>query len=197
MNEIFGVLLLAFFAYNPVLIRAAGLDSAERMSRDARRVPVAGAVIVCSAFVSHILTFSVLTYFLPLLGIAPTTATDGTVAVFATLGVTLAMEYASKRWLPQVRDILGGSIFTFGYNSASVGIVLLSRTAGSNFGKSLVYCLAFSASVVIMYFLINFWRSHLKEHRLPKTMRGAPILFLLLGLVAMVLEGYAGVSLPG
>lgn len=195
MNEIFGVLILAFLASNSVLIRSAGLDSAERLSRRARTMVLTSAVIVCTALLSHVISFVILTFLLPLVGIGASTVTDGVIIVFSTLTVTVAEEQAVKRWLPQVRRALGGGMFDIGYNSASVGIVLLSRAASTNFGKSLLYCLAFSASVVIMYFLIYFWRGSLKEHRLPRVMRGTPILLLLLGLAAMALEGYTGGAL--
>lgn len=196
MNELFGILILAFFASNSVLIRSAGLDSAERLSRRSHTMVLTSAVIVCTALLSHIISFVILTFLLPLVGIGASTVTDGVIIVFSTLTVTVAEEQALKRWLPQVRRAFGGSMFYIGYNSASVGIVLLSRAASTNFGKSLLYCLAFSASVVIMYFLIYFWRDSLKEHRLPRVMRGAPILLLLLGLAAMALEGYTGGTLP-
>ncbi len=196
MNELFGVLILAFLASNSVLIRSAGLDSAERLSRRPRTMVLTSAVIVCTALLSHIISFVILTFLLPLVGIGASTVTDGVIIVFSTLTVTVAEEQASKRWLPQVRRALGGSMFDIGYNSASVGIVLLSRAAATDFGKSLLYCIAFSASVVIMYFLIYFWRNSLKEHRLPRVMRGTPILLLLLGLAAMALEGYTGGALP-
>lgn len=196
VNEILGALFLAFFTSNAVLTRSAGLDSTERFSREPTRIPVFAAAISLSSIVSHIISFVMIVYVLPLFGVGASTLADGVVVVMAVLASSTALDAVVNHWLPKFEKPFGQDIFSIGYNSAVAGIVLLSRAASTNFGKSIIYCLSFSASVIFMYYIISVLRSDLKEHRIPETFRGAPILFILLGLAAMVLGGYAGASLP-
>lgn len=195
-TEILGALFLAFFASNALLSRSAGLDSAERFSRGKSPFLPLAVVIVFSAFVSHLISFAVLNLMMPAFGVSPSTLLDGTVIVFSTIASSAALEAASNKWLPKLADLFGGNMFTVGYNSAVAGIVLLSRAASTDFGKSIIYCAAFSAAVVIMYAALSAWRLDIKEYRLPRAFRGAPILFILLGLAAMVFGCYSGAALP-
>lgn len=196
INEIIGALFLAIFAANSVLIRSAGLDSAERFTRDRRHFLYYAAVITVSALTADIIASVSLLYMLPAIGINASTLLDGVVIVFSVLFSSAVLTAVIRYKLPTVLKRLGGEVFSIGYNSAVAGIVLLCRAATTDFGKSIIYCAVFSTSVVLTYCLISVWRHDLKEHRVSNAFRGAPILILLMGLAAMVLQGYVGIVLP-
>lgn len=196
-NEILGILFLSFFSANSVLIRSAGLDSAERLSREPHRVPIFAAVITVSSIISNAMAEAVLIYIIPIFGITPSTLLDGTVIVLCVIAAAAAGEQLVKRRIPDLPEKMPeGEIFTVGCNSAVAGIVLLCRAATTEFDKSIIYCAVISASVVLVYYAISLWRLDLRQHKLADAFRGAPILFIMLGLAAMVLEGYGGITLP-
>lgn len=197
MTELAGALFLAFFASNSVLTRSAGLDSAERFSRTPHRTLAFAAAITLSAIAADSISFLVLHDVLPIFGIGASTLLDGVVIVLSALVTAVTAEIIVRRFVPQFLKLLGGEVFSVGYNSSVTGIVLLCHANAAELDKSIIYCLIFSASVVIMYAAISVWRLDIKEHKLPGAFRGAPILFILLGLAAMVMQGYAGASLPG
>lgn len=196
MNEVIGALFFAVFAANSVLIRSAGLDSAERFSRDKQYLLYYSAIITASALAADMIAFTLLLYVLPAIGVNASTLLDGVVIVLSVLVSSVAIEAVIKYRLPAVLEKLGGEVFSVGYNSAVAGIVLLCRAESTDFGKSIIYCVIFSASVVIVYYLISIWRLDIKEHRLTDAFRGAPVLFLLMGLAAMVFQGFVGMEIP-
>lgn len=195
-NELLGALFLAFFAGNTLLSRSAGLDSAERFSRDPKRVWITAAVLTVSSVIADIVSYAVLIYVLPVVGLSSSTLLDGTVIVLSVLAGSSCLELAADRFMPSLKERFGGEIFSIFFNSATVGIVLLCRAYSKGFVGSLADCVIISASLAVMLYLVSVWRVTICEHRLDGIFRGAPIYFILLGLAAMVLEGYSGIMLP-
>lgn len=194
--EIAGTLFTAAFTSNAVLAGFAGLDSAERFSRSKKRLGAFAVLIAASAIIADIASFILIMYALPKINIASSTLTDGTVAVLASLFASALIGALSEKFLPGLSEAAGGETLSVGYNSAVVGIVLLCRAHSASLEENLVFCIIYTLAVLATFALLSVWRDDIKEHKVPRAFSGAPILFVILGLAAMVLHAYAGIDLP-
>lgn len=181
-TELLAYSFFAVFTANAVLMRSAGLDSVDVGTRGTRNLLPLSLGTAFSALATSIIVGGILAL------TGPSTLLDATLTVLVSLFVSYAVDAVfhllgdkkERKWLM--------------FNSAVCGIVLLARASSTEFVKSLIYTALFSVSVAVTYAVIAHLREDMREHDIPHAFRGAPSFLILLGLCAMALLGFEGVS---
>ena len=183
-TELLAYVFFTMFTANAALVRSAGLDSVDAVTRGTKSVLPMSVGIAFSSAVTNVIVYAIL----KLSG--STTLLDATVTVLSALFVSYASDFVYRK--------LGGKDKSehkwLMFNSATCGVVLLARAHTTVFLDSLICTVIFSVSVAVTYAVIAHIRTDMRERDIPRAFRGAPSFLLLLGLCAMALLGFEGVE---
>lgn len=182
-NEILAALFFAVFTSNALLVHSAGIDSVDKYARERRALLITAALTA----ISSVLTYAAVYAVVRVIG-KSSTLIDATLVVLSSLLISFAANAG-------LRALRGGAEWRhLMFNSAVCGIVLLARSRSREPVPGIIYTLIFTAAVMATAAVVGTMRADIANKRVPRAFRGAPILFLMLGLAAMALYGFAGVA---
>lgn len=116
--------------------------------------------------------------------------------LLVTILVYLATYYLAKKYLPQhfenIKEML--PIVTFNTAMFSVFYIVYNRLQGSAFGagRGIAYALGTGAGYTFALLVIFYAKKRLHMSPIPKSLRGAPILLIYLGLLSLAIYGMLG-----
>lgn len=190
--ELAGVALAALLSENFVLVSSMGIGTRTRSFRDPVDALRSGycltAVMVLSALFSWLADYLVLSRF----------GWQHFRLLFLTLlitGITAGLRAFLRACLPELFRRVDGNLSAVPTNCAALGSALLIAQRGYSLGSALLFALFGGLGAAAALASFASLREEVSFDHCPKCFRGAPILFLTAGLMALSLVGFYGLHL--
>ena len=104
------------------------------------------------------------------------------------------VELAVKKSAPALYQALGIYLPLITTNCAVLGVALLTSLEDMSFVKTLVYGFGSAAGFTLVMLMFAGLRERLALARVPAPFSGAPVSFILAGLLALAFMGFSGMS---
>jgi electron transport complex protein RnfA len=185
------LLVGAVLVNNFVLVQFLGLCPFVGVSRrlpDALAMGLATSfVMACAAAVCHLLDRYVL---------QPRDLGVFSIVVFVFVIAALVqfVERMLRATSPLLHEVLGLYLPLITTNCAVLGLVLLVQRDGLSLADTLVFAVGAAAGFTLVMALFAALRERLAEHRIPAPFRGAPVVLVTAGILALAFMGFQGVG---
>jgi len=103
-------------------------------------------------------------------------------------------EMAVRKMSPALYQVLGIFLPLITTNCAVLGIALLNVQEGNGFVESLLYGFGSALGFTLVMVLFAGMRERLALAHVPKTFAGAPIAFIVAGLLSLAFMGFSGLA---
>ena len=91
-------------------------------------------------------------------------------------------------WIPEYPSL---RVFL---NSAALGIVILTLESGGDTAQAILSALGLGLGVTVLLVLVQAIESRPETNLVPAWLRGMPLQFMTLGMIALALRGFAGIG---
>ncbi|HDQ46111.1 MAG TPA: RnfABCDGE type electron transport complex subunit A [bacterium] len=199
----------AILISNFVLSRFLGICPYIGVSRQMDSAVGMGLAVIFVMAIASAVTWVIYTYFLMpthanilfiLFGKEGQSPTDLTFLqtitfIFVIASLVQFVEMVIQKTSPGLHRSLGIYLPLITTNCAVLGVSFLNIDSGYNFMESLVNGMASGIGFTLALVLMAGLREKLETARVPKAMQGAPIAFVMAGLMALAFMGFSGLSL--
>jgi electron transport complex protein RnfA len=116
------------------------------------------------------------------------------VFVFVVAALVQGVEIVLRATTPVLHAALGIYLPLITTNCAVLGVVLLTQQVGLGLAATVLYAAGAAAGFTLVIALFAALREGLVESRIPAAFRGAPIVFVTAGILALAFMGFQGVG---
>ncbi len=102
--------------------------------------------------------------------------------------VDLAVAGRAHSWIPE------HLVLRVFLNSAALGIVILTLEGSGDHARAIVSALGLGLGVTVLLVLVQAIESRPETNLVPVWLRGMPLQFMTLGMIALALRGFAGIG---
>ena len=190
--ELMGVALAALLSENFILVNCMAIGTRTKSFRDPVDALRTGAcltvVMVLGALFSWLIDFLVITRF---------GWQHYRLLVLAMLipGIVAALRRFLRACLPELSRRLDGNLASISTNCAALGCALLISQRSYGLGTALVFAFCGGLGVTVALASFASLKDEVGFDSCPRCFRGAPILFITAGLMALSLVGFYGLHL--
>jgi electron transport complex protein RnfA len=185
------IFLVTLLINNIVLTRFIGLCSFFGISSNLRNSAMMGMAVTFVAVSSSAVTWFVNHFLLTPLGIQymRIAAFILVIASFVQL-----VEIIMRKTMPRFYSAFGIYLPLITVNCAILAVNLINFDEGYSLPASLVSGLATGLGYTLAIVLLAGTRERLAYEQLPRSLQGAPIAFIVAGLLALSFQGFAGIG---
>lgn len=190
--ELAGVALAALLSENFILVNCMGIGTRQESFQDPVDALRSGycltVVMVLSALISWLCDYFILDHF---------GWEHFRVLVLALLvpGLVAGLRAFIRACLPELSRRIDGNLAAVSTNCAAMGAALLIAQRSYDLGSALLFALCGGVGVTVALASFASLRGEVSFDSCPRAFRGAPILFLTAGLMALALVGFYGLHL--
>ncbi len=140
--------------------------------------------------------FSILAYFFDRLVFTPLSLGYMRTFLFTILlcGGVKICENVLKTRFPSLYERFGISFDEVCFSSVFLGVMLLCTSSGYGFLGAIFFGIFSGAGYILASVLFAAVRENLQYTNCPKALRGEPMLFITLGLIALAFMGFSGIK---
>ncbi len=181
----------AVLAENLVFTRFLGTSSYFRDTRDVKSAVRSGAAVGIALAASTVLAWIFDTLVISLLGLEYMRT-----FLFVLLlcgGVKISKNVLGKRF-PEAYARLGISFDAVCFSSAFLGVMLLVVNYSYGFFEALFFGIFSGVGYILSSLILSAIRENLEYTDCPRFLKGEPMLFITLGLIALVFMGFSGMK---
>ena len=189
--QLAGLALAALLSENFVMVNCLGIGTRTQAFRD----PIEGwrtgfgltLVLVCSGLLSRGVDLILLQARMEYLRLL----------AFALLvpAASVALRWLIRLFLPELSRRIEGPLRAVSSNAAALGAVLMASQRGYGLGQTFIFTLFGGLGVTAAMMSFAGLREEVSFESCPRPFRGAPILFITAGLMALSLVGFYGLNL--
>jgi electron transport complex protein RnfA len=189
--DLLSIFLVTLLINNIVLTRFIGLCSFFGISSNLRNSAMMGMAVTFVAVSSSAVTWFVNRFLLTPLGIQymRIVAFILVIASFVQL-----VEIIMRKTLPRFYSAFGIYLPLITVNCAILAVNLINFDEGYSLPASLVSGLATGLGYTLAIVLLAGIRERLAYEQLPRSLQGAPIAFIVAGLLALSFQGFMGIG---
>lgn len=184
--ELLITLFTVLFAENAVFVFMYGIDELEILTDDRRKMVIFGVFFLLSTLISDIIIIFIETYILPNLR-------DTLIIIIpmVSFAVVCGMSFTLSKLKPELCSELKPFVPVFGVNTASAGIIYESAVGVTDISDAFLAALLSVVGVFLSALIFVGIKDRIVKETLPRAMKGVPVILLAVGIVAMILTGFA------
>lgn len=190
MFELFTIFFKGMFANNIVLVMFLGLCSFIGVSKRKKAAIGMSAAVTVIMVLSAPITWAIFHYLLRPLGVEYLWIVSFVLVIASFVQITEAL---MKKKTPSLYKSLGIYLPLVASNCAIVGVALLDISWGYNIVESTVFGLSGGLGYSLVLLIMTGIRERLESADVPESLRGAPIAFIVAGILSMAFMHYFGV----
>lgn len=114
--------------------------------------------------------------------------------ILVIAGVVQFTEILIKRFSPALHQVLGIFLPLITTNCAVLGVALLNVQEGNSFIESLLYGFGSAVGFTLVIVIFAGLRQRLAVSQVPAAFKGAPIAFVVAGLLSLSFMGFSGLA---
>jgi electron transport complex protein RnfA len=189
MAEYFTLFIGAMIVNNFVLTRFLGLCIFFGVSKNLDASVGMGMAVTSVMTLSTILAWVVYNFIL-----LPFHLTFLTTLVFVLLIASFVqlLEMIIKKYVPTLYGMWGIYLLLIATNCVVLGVPLITAESRFPFVKSVVYALGSGMGFALAIILMASLREKLKYAKVPKSLEGSGVAFILAGMLALAFLGFSG-----
>lgn len=189
LGKLVSIALAAVLVNNVVLVRLLGLCPVAGGSRQVRSALGLGLVVTCVMAAASAVTFGVYSGLLAPLGIRFAETLAFMLVIVALVRVA---EVVMGRAWPGLTRLFGRDLPLVTANCAVLGVALINVEQSYNLLTATVHGAAAGVGFTLVLVLTASLRERLESSPVPESLKGAPIILVLTGLVALAFLGFSG-----
>lgn len=182
-------ILSAALVNNVVLSRFLGLCPFLGVSRKTSTAVGMGTAVIVVIAISSAVTYAINQFVLIPLDLVYL-RTIVYISIIAAL--VQSVEIILKKKIPSLYNSLGIYLPLITTNCAVLGVSIDSAQKSMSFGDSMIYSVGTAVGFFIAIVLMSGIREKLEFSNVPKAFKGAPIVLVIAGLMAIAFYGFAG-----
>ncbi len=184
--ELLITLFTVLLAENAVFVFMYGIDELEILTDDRRKMVILGIFFLLSSLISDIIVIFIATYILP-------NPRDTLIIIIpmVSFAVVCGIAFALSKLKPKLYSELKPFVPVFGVNTASAGIIYESAVGVTDISDAFLATLFSVAGVFLSALIFVGIKDRIVKETLPRAMKGVPVILLAVGIVAMILTGFA------
>ena len=191
MSNIFLIMFAAILAENFIFSRLYGVEPFIGASDKPRTALGMGAVVTVVMTLSSAATYAVYYLFLERFGLEYLKTVAFVLVIVAASGIT---ELLFEKLIPSVYSSIADHFTFITTNCAVLGALLLNVQAHNSFADSILFGLASALGFTLASVVFAGVRARMTFSDPPKAFKGAPILLIAAGLIAMAFSGFSGMK---
>lgn len=189
MEKLFVIFFGAMFVNNIVLMRFLGLCPFFGVSNKLENAISMGYAVTFVMTMASMVTWGIYHFILEPFDLV-FLRTSFFILVIASL--VQLVEMFMKKNAPALYRALGIYLPLVTTNCAILGVAFLNIDYGHSLLESLVYAVGVAAGFSVAIIIFASLRERLEEAPVPESLKGAPISFILAGLLSLAFMGFAG-----
>jgi electron transport complex protein RnfA len=189
VGRLISVAAAAVLVNNIVLARLLGVCPVVGGSRQLRSALGLGFVVACVMTAASAATFAVYSVLLVPLGIEVAETLAFMLVIVALVRVA---EVIVGRASPSLSQVFGGGLPLVTANCAVLGVALINVEKSYDLLTATVHGAAAGLGFTLVLVLVTGLRERLELGPVPESLKGAPIILVLTGLVALAFLGFSG-----
>lgn len=189
----FAMAITAIAFENPVFARALGLNKFTLLLKSRNTGILYGATMT-GMLVAVSLPVSLVNYYLQ--DVAFSRAIRTPLYLLSVLAVYLLVYFLTKRFFPNLFNIILPALPVSTFNTALFGTLYISALQRFTFFQTTGYALGTGIGYTIALLVIHYARKRLAISPVPKSFQGLPILLVYAGLLSLAIYGLIGHGLP-
>ncbi len=182
-------ILAAALVNNVVLSRFLGLCPFLGVSKKTSTAIGMGAAVIVVITISSAVTFAINRFILIPLDLVYLRTI---VYILIIAALVQSVEIILKKKIPSLYNSLGVYLPLITTNCAVLGVSIDSAQKNMTFGDSMIYSVGTAVGFFIAIVLMSGIREKLEFANVPKAFKGAPIVLVIAGLMAIAFSGFAG-----
>jgi Na+-translocating ferredoxin:NAD+ oxidoreductase subunit A len=189
MAEYFTLFISAVIVNNFVLTRFLGLCIFFGVSKDLDASVGMGMAVTSVMTLSSMLAWAVYHFVL-----LPFHLTFLTTFIFVLLIASFVqlLEMVIKKYVPTLYGMWGIYLLLIATNCVVLGVPLINAESNYPFLKSVVYAIGSGMGFAVAIILMASLRERLKYAKVPKSLEGSGIAFIIAGMLALAFLGFSG-----
>lgn len=182
-------ILAAALVNNVVLSRFLGLCPFLGVSKKTSTAIGMGTAVIVVITISSAVTFAINKFLLIPLDLVYLRTI---VYILIIAALVQSVEIILKKKMPSLYNSLGVYLPLITTNCAVLGVSIDSAQKNMTFGDSMIYSIGTAVGFFIAIVLMSGIREKLEFANVPKAFKGAPIVLVIAGLMAIAFSGFAG-----
>lgn len=186
--NLWNLFFMSFFTENIVLTKFLGVCPFMGTTKSTKNAIHMGLAVTLVITLS-----SVLTYFLYYQVLVPTDTTYLKTIVFILVIASFVqmLDMIMKKYMPTIHKALGLYLPLITTNCAVLGTVLLNVSNGYNLMETIVFSIGSSCGFTFVSYLFSSIREYLDTKKVPESMKGYPIAFVVASIMALIFSQVA------
>ncbi len=184
-------MLGAIIVENIVFSKLLGVEPMLSLSEKPSKMLGACASTAIVLTVSSVFAWAAHRFILAKLGIE---FLETLVFIIIIAALAFALDYAVKKFVPKLADMLGNTLPLVLCNYAVLGALLINAENGYSLAKSAANALACAIGFTLATIIFAGVRARISFAQPPKYFKGAPIAMIAAGLIAMAFSGFSGLK---
>lgn len=182
--SIFSIFIASLIGENIVLTKFFGIDTFLNREDEEKNIIGISISLLFVVLISVLLTYLVNKYIL-----IPTTSLELQPIIFILIIISLIQftDIIIKKYFNKLYKALKINLPLMVANTAIFGIILNTINMDYNLLNSIIYALGSSLGFILIMYIITNIDSKIRNNDIIKSFKGLPIMFITLGLIALII----------